>query len=213
MKDILLVPGMGSASGYLGGKIIDGQTLSSAGYQQDMVQFFQKLIDFTGITPNGLFDNEFDGNQLFVALFSTVRKVEAAIGTFGCVDVANQATALLLADTLKAITPDTLGAVTGGMVRKKLAFSGWDMDTTAVLQVVHSEADSKKIHDISVMVTDNGGTAWVPLNSIDTSTFAINGGVASTDPTHINLVRATGLDFDSTSFNNASGVISYWYEV
>lgn len=84
MKDISTVTGIEVDADFpTGYKIVDGQTYVNATLYQDLVQTFQKLIDFAGITPNGFFDNEVNGYQLLDGLKSYIDKevVVPRVGT------------------------------------------------------------------------------------------------------------------------------------
>ena len=61
-------PGIVIDSDYLKGKIKNGETLVGEHIYQDIVQFFQKLVDNAGITPSGNPDNEVNGYQFISAL-------------------------------------------------------------------------------------------------------------------------------------------------
>lgn len=50
------------------GKIVDGQTIIDEGINQDIIQFFQKLMADAGLVANGLYDNEANGYQFVQAL-------------------------------------------------------------------------------------------------------------------------------------------------
>jgi hypothetical protein len=69
MKKIQNAPGIEADGDYAGGyKLKNGQTTVGEHINQDIVQFFQKLIADAGITPNGQFDNNVNGHQLIQAL-------------------------------------------------------------------------------------------------------------------------------------------------
>jgi hypothetical protein len=46
----------------------------------DWHQFFAKLMDYAGVTPNGLPDNEYSGFQLMEALLKGARPYKSAVG-------------------------------------------------------------------------------------------------------------------------------------
>lgn len=59
---------------YLNGKLVDGAngTLIDTVVNQDVIQFFQKLMSLAGLTANDQFDNESNGYQLIQALYNVV---------------------------------------------------------------------------------------------------------------------------------------------
>jgi len=67
-KDISTTTGIGTDADFLNGNIVDEQTVAGEIINQDMVQFFQKLMSLAGLTPNGDFDNEANGYQFVTAL-------------------------------------------------------------------------------------------------------------------------------------------------
>ncbi len=71
--DLSLQTGIDNTDGdFLNGKIKNNQTLSGEGVNQDIVQFFQKLMDNAGLSPNGNEDNEANGYQFIDALLKYV---------------------------------------------------------------------------------------------------------------------------------------------
>jgi len=60
--------GIGTDGDYLNGNIVDNQTLINAFINQDIIQFFQKLMDDANLAPNDLDDNETNGYQFVEAL-------------------------------------------------------------------------------------------------------------------------------------------------
>lgn len=74
MKDLSLQQGIdNSDADFLNGKIKDHETLVGEGVNQDPIQFFQKLMNLAGLTPNGNEDNEANGYQLIEALKKTLQ--------------------------------------------------------------------------------------------------------------------------------------------
>jgi len=57
-----------AATGYLKGKVEDSETVVGEDLNNDIVQFFVKLMNLAGISPNGTFDNETNGYQFIDAL-------------------------------------------------------------------------------------------------------------------------------------------------
>ena len=67
-RDLSAQDGIGSDANYLNGDLVDGQTVVGEGINQDIVQFFQKLMDLAQIAANGNPDNEANGYQFIEAL-------------------------------------------------------------------------------------------------------------------------------------------------
>ncbi len=66
-KDLSTQTGIGSDVNYLNGNLVDDQTLIGEGINQDIVQFFQKLMAINGMTANGNSDNETHDYQFVLA--------------------------------------------------------------------------------------------------------------------------------------------------
>jgi hypothetical protein len=73
-KNLSQATRIGTNPDFLNGDIVDGAggTLVNTHVNQDLVQFFQKLMALAGLSPNGNFDNEVNGYQLIDALLSVV---------------------------------------------------------------------------------------------------------------------------------------------
>jgi len=92
---------------------------------------------------------------------------------------------------------------------KVLSFSGWDMDTTASINVAHGLSNISKVRSFEIMILNNAGTqinnlCWAVGGTID--------GYASINATNVQLVRETVSLFDTAGWNNASGTITIQYE-
>jgi len=61
----------------------------------DMTQFFNKLMDYAGVTPNELPDNEYSGFQLMEALMALMGGVKTKIIEIGAWDMDATATKLV----------------------------------------------------------------------------------------------------------------------
>ena len=72
-RDLSLQPGIDNGdANFLNGKLVNSQTLAGEGINQDIVQFFQKLMDNAGLAANGNEDNELNGYQFIDALLKYV---------------------------------------------------------------------------------------------------------------------------------------------
>lgn len=72
-KDLSLQPGVNNAdANFLNGKLVNNETLAGEGINQDIVQFFQKLMSDAGLAANGDEDNELNGYQFITALDSFI---------------------------------------------------------------------------------------------------------------------------------------------
>ena len=60
---------------YLNGKLVNGGTRAGEGINQDIVQFFQKLMNNAGLAANGDPDNEAKGYQFIEALEDYINSV------------------------------------------------------------------------------------------------------------------------------------------
>lgn len=66
-KNLSLAPGIGSDVNFLNGNIVDLQTIVNSHINQDIVQFFQKLMSVASLSANNNFDNEANGYQFIEA--------------------------------------------------------------------------------------------------------------------------------------------------
>ena len=85
-KDLSTATRIGTDPDFLNGDLIDetgsnNGTLLDTTILQDIAQFFQKLLNLAGITPNGNFDNEVNGYQLVQALDDRHNVPEAKVFT------------------------------------------------------------------------------------------------------------------------------------
>lgn len=92
-RDLSAQQGVDNTDGdYVNGKLVDGVngTLVGEGINQDIVQYFQKLMDLAGLSPNGDPDNEVNGYQFITALEAVVRSYGATTSQKGTVEKATQ---------------------------------------------------------------------------------------------------------------------------
>lgn len=74
-KDLSVQTGVQPDANFLNGKLVDNITLVGEGVNQDIIQFFQKLMDLASITPNGNSDNEANGYQFISALLDYILNI------------------------------------------------------------------------------------------------------------------------------------------
>jgi hypothetical protein len=102
------------------------------------------------------------------------------------------------------------------LVKTVFQIGAWDMDATIVITVNHSIPDITKIRSVSAMIFNDAGTFILPLDSFNSSTGTMQGGVTDISATQVRLTRLAGGSFDSTSYNDAvinRGYITVEYEV
>lgn len=68
-----------ATTGYLKGKVEDTETIVNEQLNNDIVQFFVKLMNLASLSPNGNYDNETNGYQFIDAL---VAKIVATINIY-----------------------------------------------------------------------------------------------------------------------------------
>lgn len=197
---------------YVGGRIVDNNTIVDEAINGDMIEFFQKLLDLAGLTANGLPDNTSNGHQTLTALEAVVRNFDATQTEKGVQENATDTEAKSFESASKTISPATLGAVRANLLTKIIDIGVWDMNATANVNVSHGISDISKIRQIEVMImSDNskpipflapgyGGFFVDPLNS-----------------TIINIGRSSGELFATDSNFNGDisnrGYITINYEV
>lgn len=82
----------------------------------------------------------------------------------------------------------------------QIAF-GWDMDSTATINIAHGVSDYRKIRMIEVVIYNNAATESRKLDIVSNVTGAADGQVGVIDATSIQLGRRVGGIFDSVDFN------------
>lgn len=113
MKDLSLAAGIGSDVNFLNGNLVDGNTEIGEHVNQDIVQFFQKLMNLSNLTPNGNFDNEINGYQLIDALRRTLqKKYYFPTNVFNSTPIALDATKIITVDDGDGSTVEITGDVT-----------------------------------------------------------------------------------------------------
>jgi hypothetical protein len=98
----------------------------------------------------------------------------------------------------------TLSGRVGASTHVQVAFSAWDMDTDASLNVAWTLPANKKIISLNVIIYPNGTTATAYPIEFDGKVY-YNG-------TNVVLSRTDSGTFDSAGFNAASGVIKIEYD-
>jgi len=188
-KDLSLQTGVDNTdSDYLNGKIVDGVTEIGEGINQDIIQFFQKLMDDAGFSPSGDADNEANGYEFVSALL---------------VKISDIATPIIDAAVPLAITQNTI--------------TNWDMNADSTKSVAHglSATEYMNIKTITVLIQNDDEDDLKPLTSTSTADRTLpNGSIDNIDSTNINLFRASGNgDFDSTDYESVSGFVRGWISI
>jgi hypothetical protein len=88
--------------------------------------------------------------------------------------------------------------------RKVVEIGDWDMDTSAVITVLHAVTDWSMIRGVNALIIADGGIATYPLALFQAGTGIVDGGITGINGTHVELQRRTGGIFDSTLFNATS---------
>jgi len=133
-KDLSLQTGIdNSDANYLNGKIVDNQTLIGEGINQDIVQFFQKLMHDSLLVVNDDFDNENNGYQFISALRLYIdKRIQVKKGYSKFLDIGNW----------------------------NMNSSGTGITS---ISVPHGLSDHEKIRNISVIIRNDAGTKVYPL--------------------------------------------------
>lgn len=136
-----------------GVKIVDNETTVNAHINQDIIQFFQKLMRISGTTPNTLDDNEVNGYQFIEALiksfkYYTSQVPSGLLATLTDAGLSEIATNQEVIDGVDlavhglisyplCIQPSALVNYTGRIKYKILTVTGWDMGTSPFTVVNH----------------------------------------------------------------------------
>lgn len=78
-KDLSNATGIGTDANFINGDLVDGVTVVESHIYQDIVQYFQKLMNLAGLTPNGDFDNEVNDYQFIEALKKYIESTDLTI--------------------------------------------------------------------------------------------------------------------------------------
>lgn len=105
----------------------------------------------------------------------------------------------------KYIDAALLDGFNGGLKTKIVDIGSWDMDATASISVAHGLSYSN-IRGIKVLIKDDDGTLWTPL---DIYSGGSSGGNYVMTATQVQLSREAGGLFDSTDFNSGLGSRGY----
>jgi hypothetical protein len=111
-------------------------------------------------------------------------------------------------DTLYTATLGVAGQLTDETVyyKKKLTFTGWNMDTTDSIEVTHSISSFTGAKVVGIYAYVKGtGTGYCNL------CYNGHGGIFIDNTTTITLTRLTGGSFDDATFNNSSGAVIVEY--
>jgi hypothetical protein len=174
---------------YVNGKLVDSTesvegTLIGEGINQDIVQFFQKLMDLASLVANGDPDNEANGYQFIAALIDKIQEEAPGAPEFG------------------------------GVSFQKLDIGVWDMDANQSRSVAISIPPGKHITGIiATILPDDWASTYRAYNleghlstpgSPSGSILGYN--VVSSN---INLIRVAGDFFDSSNFSTTDRTRGY----
>lgn len=157
----------------------------------DMIQFFERMMELSGITANELPDNNYSGFQLMEALVKAINMNNSA----GVIETENQVV----------------------IKTKVIEIGDWNMDTNPFVDIPNP-VDLEKIRSIDVIIRHDisGGGLTYPLTRIfDNTDPTVQGSVGFMEA-DIRLYRIDGGFFDSTSFDSTPwnrGWITITYEV
>lgn len=166
----------------------------------DIVQFFQKLIILSGITPDGNPDNESNGHQLIEALFQAVYDDLVA----DAVDAQDNTEDMLF------LTPEAQTGRDGGLLHRILDIGSWNMDTTQSVTInVPSGIDPYKIKEYHAIIRKDegdavGGGTNNLLGAIDESLGFHNGAinlVFASPTSYFVLSRPDGSVWDASGYD------------
>lgn len=199
--------GIVSDANYPSGYKIDNEsTVVGEIINQDMIQFFQKMMKIAALTPNNRDDNEVNGYQFLSALYATLRKnclPDSGI-TVGLSRAASFNETMSGSSDILFISPAMLKSMR--LIKKTVAIGSWNMNTTENREVPHglSATEYKTISNISVMILDNSGTNSYPLFSFE-FIDELRGNIDYVSPTNINILRNALSRFGTDgTFNNTT---------
>jgi len=97
---------------------------------------------------------------------------------------------------------------------KEMLIGDWDMDATTTLNLAHSlsATEWKTLRNVSVIIRNDGDTAYTDFGSYLDSTS--DGNTIEINSTNISLTRGLGGLYDNTNWNSTSynrGWVTFWY--
>ena len=171
---------------YVNGKIKDKQTRVNAFINQDIIQFFQKLMSLAGITANNDFDNESNGYQFIDALIAKIRDTSATTTLKGTVEKATTAEAqagtvdkFLDAALLQLVTATTSrnGVVEKATTAEAQAGTVDKFLDAALLQLVTALETRKGVAQIATTAEAIAGTNDTKIMTPKKVADAVSGGI------------------------------------
>lgn len=202
-----------AATGYLKGKIVDDTTIVSEALNNDIVQFFVKLMNLAGLTPNGLYDNETNNYQFIQALVAYVKSAtfQASYTERGVAEVATSAEAQAQTDNTRMITPLILAQVTATETRPGLVEKATIAEAQAFVADKFIDGDRlsrvvggvlTKIVEIGEWNMDYSATEFVDHGLTYSKIVAVNIIVRNdADTVRIPLNCSPNTTYTETSFN------------
>jgi len=112
---------------------------------------------------------------------------------------------LLAGDALRRDQVYSIDTPTGTTITKVIEIGVWDMNTNNTVIVAHgiSPTAMLRIRHVSAMIQPDNLSSLLPLNSMNTISYNIRGGVSQVTDTNITLARRSSESFDSTFYNDA----------
>jgi hypothetical protein len=192
---------------FTSGVLIDAGTSNNTG-----------VIDINGsvTVSTVLTDNSTSGNNYVVALFTNAVYRSDGANTFDTPVIADFTSATHdHADNAGGGLINGVAEVIGDEVIRTAIYNvgDWDMTASATATVNH-DLTLANIRKISVMIRDDGGSFFYPLDNYDNTINTAGGGVSNIDANNTDLRRAdlgffNGVNFDSTSYNRGWVIFEY----
>jgi hypothetical protein len=109
-------------------------------------------------------------------------------------------------------TNSTISGNINGYLPKDIEIGVWNMVATATASVLHglSEAESKTIRNISVIIREDNDDDYFNLTQDINNTGSVDGSISKWNKGQINLARRTGGAFDNSSFNATASFNRGW---
>ena len=142
-------------------------------------------------------------------------------------DVVGGVTGNVIGDLTGDVVGDVTGTVSGSagsiletganaevILTKVVELGVWDMDALAALFPAHGIADFTKIRAIKVVVRDDAGTTYLPLDSYQFTGGINDGGVDNYGGATVTLRRSDTGNFNNANYNDGvinRGYMTIWY--
>ena len=137
----------------------------------DYFQFFAKLLDAAGITPNDLLENQTNGFQYFDSLIANIRATAASTTESGTVERATQTEMNTGSDTTRYVTPNLIANGTDIIGNQQLENDAVNTNELAADAVTNAKIAPSAVDTLEI-ANDAVTNAKIAPSAVDTLEIA-----------------------------------------